>query len=530
MSSKLVDKSTFEWVQIRKKLYLQIKSEVHRLLASSWKEFIPLEKAYAKELAQKWVQEAKENMFADLKQAELIILGDFHALQQSQRGHLRLLRELPEPSKLVLAVEFFQARHHKVLQQYMKEQISEQVFLDKISWSKTWSFPWENYKPIVDWAKENKIPLAGINWGLEQTQFKSIKTREHFSAICLRRLKLKYPKKKIIVIYGDLHLSNRQLPLSIRKQSCFQKTKILRVFQNNERLYFQALKLGLENQLEVLKLKSGDYCIQSVPPWVKWQSYLLFLEDTLDRQIDELENDVDHTDHVAKLVSFLTAEFKLANKHSTLAVYTANDTHVYAKIRKILPSKEWNVVKRWIGEQRSFYIPELGFGYLGRVTVNHTAILASEYLHSVLSRRRRLYFSGSKDFERQIWIQAMSYLGSKIINHNRKTSSLEELRRSLLNGSAKGANRKILLLALHQKVREIGFLANGKLMSLKSNYGDEFTYVDAARLLGAMLGEKIYIYYRKNRVNVSEMVKLMRLPIEGENFKLKYYKILKIMS
>lgn len=530
MSSKSVDKSTREWVQLRKKLYLQIRSDVRKLLADAWSDLVPLERKYAGELRQPWRAVSKVDLQQGLEQADIILLGDFHALQQSQRGHLRILRDWREPQQLVLAVEFLQARHQRFINQYFQGKISEEIFLKKIGWNKSWGFPWEHYKPLLDWAKKNKVPLFGINWGIHQKKIQSIKTRENFSSVCLRKVHQVYPDRKIVVIYGDLHLTKSQLPASIKRQSCFRWSRIQRVFQNDEALYFSALNRGLESKLEVVQFRSGDYCIQSVPPWVKWQSYLLFLENTYDRQIEEFDGDIDPTDHVAKLIDFLASEFKVKAHHSSLAIYTADDTHVYGKMRQALHRREWAVVKKWIGEQRSFYVPEMAIGYLGQVTVNHTANLAGEYLHACLSQRRALCFFGRKDFERQIWIQAMAYFGSKVINHKRKTTSVDDLRKSLLLGETKERNRRVLLLALHQKVREVSFFASGKLMRLKKVNGDDSTFVDAARLLGAMLGEKIYQHYRANKWSHSVLKKILSVSVEVEDFPEKYYKVAKMVA
>lgn len=530
MSSKFFDKATREWVQIRKKLYLQIKADVHKLLAETWKEFLPLERKYAKELNQSWRAISKAELYLGVSSASFILMGDFHALQQSQRAHLRILRDWPQNDFPVLAVEFFQARHQKYVDAYWHGKISEKAFLENISWAKTWGFPWEHYKPIVDWAIKNKVPLFGINWGLRQTKIKSIKTRENFSAISLRKIHRRFPHRKIVIIYGDLHLSSGQLPAAIKKNIGIPAKKIKRVFQNDEELYFHALSRGLENRLEYLQLRSGDFCVQSVPPWVKWQSYLLFLENTYDRQIDDWEGDIDHTDHVAKLVVFLGSEFKLKLKDLYPAIYTAEDTQLYSRIRDHLKKTEWLVVRGWISQQKSFFIPHLQAGYLGRVTVNHTAALAGELVHAFLSKRGSLYVAGDKDFERQIWIQAIAYFGSKIINHKRKTNTLEDLRKSLVGSDSKGKNRKILILAINQKVREVSYFTHGGLLGLKKGEYDDFTFTEAAKLLGAMLGEKLYLLYRSKKWSRSEVVKMMKMPLDGARFQKYYYGIVKKMS
>jgi len=528
MSTKSFNKSTSEWVLIRKKLYNQIKSEVIRLLGVAWDEFIPLEVAYAKELSQAWRSIGKHEMMESLMEAQIILMGDFHALQQSQRGHLRILREWSDPSQqLVLAVEFFQARHQKYINQWMKGTLLEKKFLEKIQWEKNWGFPWEHYKPLLDWAKKNQVPVLGINWGLKQKTLDSLKMRENYSAMCVKRVSQQFPHRKIIVIYGDLHLAKGQLLTALKKYAEFRRLTIKRVFQNSESLYFQVLHRGLESKIELIQFKSGDFCVQSVPPWVKWQSYLLFLEKNYDRQIDEWDSEIDHTDHVAKLVDFLCAEFKLKFKPSHLAIYTANDTQIYAKMRKSLKPIDWLMVRKWITDQRSFYLPQLEIGYLGQTTVNHTATLAGEYVHSHLSKRKGVFSSGVKDFERHIWLQAISYLGSKVINHKRKTNTLEDLKKTILMRETNKKQRQVLLLALQQKVREIRFLSHGQVVRLRKGIASNDCFVDSARLLGSMMGEKIYFLYHSRRWSLEKLKKVMRYSLEDVDFPQKYYKILR---
>lgn len=528
MSTKSLKKSTSEWVLIRKKLYYQIKSEVIRLLGEAWDELTFLEEAYTKELSQPWRPVSKGEMMESLMESQIILMGDFHALQQSQRGHLRILREWKEPSKqLVLAVEFFQARHQKYINQWMKDTITEEKFLEKIQWENNWGFPWEYYKPLLEWSKKNQIQVIGVNWGLKQKSLASLKTRENYSAMYIKRIYQQFPHKKIIVIYGDLHLAKNQLPAALKKYKEFRKVSIKRIFQNSENLYFQALRRGLETKIELIQFKDGDFCVQSVPPWVKWQSYLLFLEKNYDHQIDEWGTDIDHTDHVAKLVGFLGAEFKMKLKPAHLAVYTADDTQIYAKMRKVLKKTEWFMVRKWITDQRSFYLPPLEIGYLGQTTVNHAAMLAGEYVHAQFSRRTSVFSSGVKDFERHIWIQAMAYLGSKIINHKRKTSSLEDLKKSILMRETNKRQRQVLLLALQQKVREIRFLSHGQVAQLRIGATKHDYFIDSARLLGSMLGEKIFHLYHSQRWPLDKLKKTMHHSVEKTNFHQKYYQILR---
>lgn len=526
MSSNSHEKATRDWVQIRKKLFLQTKAEVYKLLADSQSEFKELENQYDKELRGPWKVAPRKELDEALLSADVIFLGDFHALQQSQRSHLRILRDWPKQGTrtLVLAVEFFQARHQALIDRFMKGKISEKTFLQKISWSKSWGFPWEHYAPLIRWARDHQIPVYGINWGLRQKSMRSIKQRERFSAMALQKIKKKHPQAQIVTIYGDLHLSSRQLPKAVRLQKPFKEANFLRIFQNYEPLYFSLLRKGLESHVDLIRFKNGDFCLQSVPPWVKWQSYHLFLEQTFDSQIDASEREFDLTDHVAKLVRFLAAEFHFRISSQGLAVYTAEDSYVYERMKKNMTASEWTAVRYQLLRERSFYVPSLQVGYLGQVTVNHGASLAGEYVHALTCKRKSLYLQGIQDFERQIWIGALSYFGSKIINHRRKTSSVSDLRKALLLGGIKPEAKKALLLALHQKVREISFATTEhRARLLKSRYDNE-TVLGASKLLGAMLGERLYTVYRAGRWSTEGVREAFRHDLSGDDFIDYYYR------
>ena len=97
--------------------------------------------------------------FAGIVDADIILYGDFHTLKQSQKGFVRLLQELAvfNPSRpRLIAMEAFQANHQEVLDLLQQQKITEQDFLCRIDYEKTWGFPWRNYQRIVSHALAEK--------------------------------------------------------------------------------------------------------------------------------------------------------------------------------------------------------------------------------------------------------------------------------------------------------------------------------------------------------------------------------------
>ncbi len=62
-----------------------------------------------------------------------------------------------------IGLEQVQVQYQSSLDDFVQGRISEQAMLDSVQWEKRWSWPYENYKPIFDVARELKIPLIALN-------------------------------------------------------------------------------------------------------------------------------------------------------------------------------------------------------------------------------------------------------------------------------------------------------------------------------------------------------------------------------
>jgi uncharacterized iron-regulated protein len=530
MSSKSTKKATREWVQLHKKLYVQAKTQVFQNLGKVHFDFESLEKKYNTELKQPWRIINKDLLLSDLKTRDLILMGDFHALQQSQKSQLRILRDLKFLRNIVLAVEFFQTKHQSHIDEFLNGEISSEELRTRVNWDKNWGFPWSHYLPLIEWAKENKVPIYGLDWSIQHQSFRALALRENFSAVQIKKIRRKHSKSLIAVIYGELHLSKKQFPVAIQKNfKKNQKLNVIRIYQNYEPIYFQLASRALETHAEYVRFKSGDFCVLSVPPWVKWQNYLLYLEQNFDKELDDL--DIDYTDHVVKLVHFLRQALNLRIGTDSISIYTVGDEYFYRKIKSDLTPLEFTRVKTLIAKERSFFIPKLQMGYLARMSLSHTSILAAEYMHAEIAHRQNLSLCGKSDFLKQIWLHAMKYFGAKLINHKRKTDSLEDIRRSLLEKDNKDSkNKKALMLSLQQKVIEVSYLTTGRKPKYKFKNMHPEIFWDAARLLGGMMGEKYFNAFHRGILPKKQIVKLLMAPIEAQGFEKFYYRQVEVIE
>ncbi|MGZ3790715.1 MAG: ChaN family lipoprotein [Bdellovibrio sp.] len=525
-----------KWIRIRKDLYLQMQSQVQHRLGEHTPELMQYLKVYNKEFAKKWSPVKRDELWQQIEQSQVVLMGDFHALHQSQKAQLRILRHIPKSRKIILAVEFIEAVDQDILNEFLSADISEKEFLNKLQWQSKWGFPWDHYKPLLQWARKNKISVYGLNKSYKKKTANTLKARDIFAAKKIANLVLENPDHLIFVIYGDLHLAKTHIPYELQNLlgSPFSK-KILRIFQNAEQIYFQLLSRDLESQTDLVRISQNVFCLMSVPPWVKWQNYLMYLEHTYDQGLDDEEDgyessSVDYTDHVSRYVEIIADELGLSISVSNLSVYTAGDDSFWSRLQEYYDAKKLRSIEMMIGEGMSFYLPELKIAYLARGTVNHAASLAMKYVHAQLNHLRKLSYDPATDFMVLIWLEGIAYYGSKIINHKRKADTLADIRSSLSAKNPENLGKEALRLALSQKMHELTVITGGRRQQLKTKRVKKWSYVVAANLLGGMLGERLYEGYRKKMISTETVKKFLNENVDSERFKTSYYDMMKVIE
>lgn len=515
------------WFKVRKDLYLQTRTLVEQIIGESQGQIRKYEAVYQKELTKPWKKSSKTEIFKKIQSCRLLLLGDFHALRQSQKSHTRILREIKEPQQWSLGMECFFQEDQLALDDFTAGKLSEKDFLKKIQWKKHWGFPWASYKAILTWAIKNKVRVIGLNKKSLKGNNLNLNTRDMAAADLIARELNLTDERKMIVIYGDFHLAHEHLVKKVHTQlkPSTRPGYIVRVFQNPEDLYFKVLKKDQHFNVDVLSA-GHDFCLLNVPPWVKWQNYLMYLDLQSDQQISD---SIDYADRIAKYVEILSAELKLKIKTDRLSVYSVEDDVFFDKISNELSREQNKYVEKLIENDQSFYIPELGCGYLARKSVNHCAWLASQYLISQINPQFKLLHRPNEQFEANIWLNLLCYFGNKVINPKKKTDTVYDIKSAILN--AKGFEKKeIYQIALGYKLQELLALTGRNKKMTPMSRKNLISYFMATQLLGGMLGEKLFNGYALKMVSLELIKSFFYRDFTGEAFKKAYLELIDIIE
>jgi hypothetical protein len=421
------------------------------------------EKTYRTELAKlerKFRTIPVSRLIERAKDADTILIGDYHTYGQSQRAVLRLLRELAteiSPRELVLGVECIASHQQHHLDRWLRGQISEETFLKAAQYDETWGFPWDHYRGLFHFARDHGMEIVALNRPRDllpplaalpvARPAGDLGARDEWAAGLIVDELLRPRARKFIAVYGEYHLSPSHLPAAIRevaRRSGFLATdprmpsepRILVLHQNRDELFWKLAARGLEQQTDLVELGGSHLCVFSGTPWTKLQSLVNWIRGDLSRFVDEDEED--------KEEEFL--QWMRIYGNGVARFFQIPDagygTLQLAKWEDLRGGPRW--WRKLIQAQERFYLKEDATStlvYVASFSENAAAEVASVHLlhHDNLRKRPFLGKSGTAtdDFASSTLDHAFGFLGSLLINPRRKCdfpsdheARVRELRRS----------------------------------------------------------------------------------------------------
>ena len=103
-----------------------------------------------------------EKMLKDLTQADIVFFGELHDNSLNHWLELQVTKDLfqAKKEKLILGAEMFEADNQTVVDEYLKSLITAKQFETE---AKIWQNYQTDYKPLLDFAQENKLKFIATN-------------------------------------------------------------------------------------------------------------------------------------------------------------------------------------------------------------------------------------------------------------------------------------------------------------------------------------------------------------------------------
>ncbi len=112
-----------------------------------------------------------QTVLKQLQRSRVIYLGETHDSAEDHRAQLEIIRSLHQQNpKIAIGMEMFQRPFQSGLDSYLAGAATDSMLREFTEFDKRWGFPWKFYFPIIDFAKQNQLPVVALNTPSEVTQ------------------------------------------------------------------------------------------------------------------------------------------------------------------------------------------------------------------------------------------------------------------------------------------------------------------------------------------------------------------------
>jgi uncharacterized iron-regulated protein len=103
-------------------------------------------------------------MIEEMKAARIVHVGETHNSKPVHDLQAKIIRALYEQDRnLIIGMEMFPSTMQDVLNKWSLGILSEEEFIREARWYVTWNFHFAFYRDVFEFAKENRIPIYGLN-------------------------------------------------------------------------------------------------------------------------------------------------------------------------------------------------------------------------------------------------------------------------------------------------------------------------------------------------------------------------------
>jgi hypothetical protein len=443
-----------------------------------------------------------EQFQSALHTADIVLIGDYHALPAAQRYAASLLeqRALAGDRPVVLGVETIFARDQHILDEWWRREIDEAELRQRIRFDLDWGYDWTPFHELLVAARDHAEGVYGLDC-MPRENLRKIGARDRHAAAKIAEIRERHPNAVIVVLFGESHMAPGHLPRVVQKQ--MREARILTVLQNVDALYWRAAGERAD-KVEAVRVNEDTVCVFNATPLEKYESYRLFLD-----QWSRCDSGPDFAPTIYNLIDSL-ASFLEINRYSPhngtqpkFLVDMLPEVHSNssdAALRRLLSRKgigEPQLENRLasVEERGSAYIPEVNAFYVREFQMMYAAEDAARFLHHAcrgLPRRVNGHGDGdqieggqlreSDIFYTRVIEHAAAYFGSRVLYPSRPSFEAEDspaLSRAECEKAAQSAIR-----------------------------GDEEKFEAIAREWGYRLGNQIYDIYLAGKVKPSGLRRL----------------------
>ncbi len=495
----------------------------------------------------------------EIAQAGIVLVGDYHALPNSQRYLASLLRD-PELHQrpVVLGVETIFSRDQHILDEWLRGEIDENELRQRIRFDLDWGYDWPTFYELLSAARDHGASIYGLDC-MPREDLRKIGARDRHAADKIAELRRHDSGALIMVLFGESHLAPQHLPALLQERLPAEPT--LTVLQNVDALYWRAAGEARDHVEAVLvskdvrkEVRENVVCVFNATPLEKYETYRLWL-DRWGRSDNDAAPDLGPTLYnlIEGMVRFLG--INQYSPHNTTQPRLLVDLmpEVYSRssdalLRRLLSRKGFTAEQRrsllrQVRERGSVYLTPINAVYVRQFRMTSSAEDAVRCLHQACRGLPNLSNGkvpaaqaafGAKPLDQDdkfymaVFEHALAFFGSRILHPARpalRDPDIAELfdvtREDLEHQTA---------LPFAEAVDALDFLTEHRKQDFRGASAPPFTgrkYEYVAEQLGHLTGTDLYDAYIEGRLTTTALRKLFLAHIEEPGVACETYAQLK---
>ncbi len=450
---------------------------------------------------------------ARIAKADVVYVGDYHTLRLAQRAYLELVTHaLDTGRRVVLALEFVEARHQATLDAFLAGKLGEKKFLAKIGHPYRSPFDiWPGFTPLFALARRKKLEVVAIDRRAPGPR--SLEVRDEGASQVIARALEADDRPLVLALVGQFHIAPGHLPRRVDALS-ERKLESLIVYQNAEGIYWSLAERGLAESTRAVEISDRELCLVNASPVVCQRSFLDYVEaEAGDSPLDEA-GIAQTFRHLARDIGKLVG-VDVRSASASLEVLTPSTTDFLERIQRRgrFSRVELKQLEKHVLSLESGWIPRANAVWLASMSLNHAAEEAAHFVRTVGAKSPIDRERGHADaFWARCLEEALGFFGSRLVNPKRRAIGLDEWGWHFQNQAQTTVEK-----------RQIAAFTLALSTALKDDVASASTMVpgDAGKLfhgvshaLGYLLGEAMAKAFERGSLKPAAVRQLFRDPFD----------------
>jgi len=480
---------------------------------------------------------APSDVRGEIAKAGIVLVGDYHALPNSQRYLASLLCD-PElrQRQVVLGVETIFSRDQHILDEWRRGEIDEDELRERIRFDLDWGYDWAPFYELLSAARDHGASIHGLDC-MPREDLRKIGARDRHAADKITELRQRHSDALILVLFGESHLAPQHLPALLQQQ--LPAELMLTVLQNVDALYWRAAGEA-SDRVEAVAVRENVLCVFNATPLEKYENYRLCLDRWGRSDNDRNAPDLGPTLYnlVDGMVRFLG--INQYSSHNTTQPRLLVDLmpEVYSRssdalLRRLLSRKGFTAEQRrsllrQVRERGSVYLTPNNAVYVRQFRMTSSAEDATRFLHqacrglpNLCNGKATAPAPGAESLDKNdafymaVFEHALAFFGSRILHPARPALRDTDLA-DLFDVTREDLEQQTSL-PFADAVEALDFLARHREHDFRAAQAPAFTgrkYEYVAEQLGYLTGNDLYDAYLEGRLTTAALRKLFLTHIE----------------